>query len=473
MKKLLTLFILCGTFNFLWAQNAYRMQLLSTWNNPNLNKVDSINIWNDLTGYHDSTTGKEYVIAGSTDSIYFFDISIPTQIKLLDVEYGGVRGVINRDYEIYQHYVYCVSDQNRGTLQIFDLKYLPDSAHKVYDDSTLAINTHSIFIEAKSKRMYMCANKYPNWKNGNGLESAMDIISLENPEQPQFLAKLYVPVRGNGEVAFRWVHESHVRNDTAYLSCGYSGLFIYDLRDLNNQQIIGSIVNYPKNGYNHSSWLSNNGNYIMFTDEVPAGLDIKIFDISIIQAPRLESLFISNVGATPHNAYWVGSFAYVSHYSDGVYVWNIADTKQPRLVAYYDTYLQNKAGDYALPYSGCWGVWPYLPSGNIIASDRTNGIFVLKPDSGLLGVTDVKQTTHANIFPNPGSTEINIAIETNYKDDFEIQIFNMEGRLVETLDEHFKSNFLYTKNISHLANGLYIIQISGSNGSIRQKLLKQ
>jgi hypothetical protein len=30
------------------GQVAYRMQLLSNWNNPNLNKVDSINIWNDL-----------------------------------------------------------------------------------------------------------------------------------------------------------------------------------------------------------------------------------------------------------------------------------------------------------------------------------------------------------------------------------------------------------------------------------------
>ncbi len=473
MKKTITLFISLLLFIGLSAQQAYRMQLLGTWNNPNLNKVDSINIWNDLVGYHDSVTGKEFIIAGSSDSIYFFDISIPTQIKLIDVEYGSVKGVINRDYEIYQHYVYCVADQNRSAMQIFDLQYLPDSAHKVYEDSSLAINTHSIFIEAKSKRLYMCANKYPNWRNENRFESAMDIISLENPEKPTFLAKLKVPIRAEGDAAFRWVHEAHVRNDTAYLSCGYSGLFVYDLRDLNKQIILSSIVNYPKNGYNHSSWLNNTGKYIMFTDEVPAGLDIKIFDISILQAPRLESMFISNIGATPHNAYWVGSFAYVSHYSDGVYVWNIADVKKPYLVAYYDTYLQNAKGSYPLPYAGCWGVWPFLPSGNIIASDRTNGIFVLKPDSGLLGIENKTLHAFANIFPNPSSSEISISIESNYDDVLEINIFNLQGQLITRFQESFRSNHLYKKDISYLPNGLYMVEISGSNTNLRHRLLKQ
>lgn len=473
LRKFPILIFLCLLLIKANGQIAYRMQLLSNWNNPNLNKVDSINIWNDLVGYYDSTTKKEYIIAGSTDSIYFFDITIPTQIKLIDVEYGSVKGVINRDYEIYQHYVYCVADQNRSSMQIYDLQYLPDSAHKVYEDSSLAINTHSIFIEAKSKRLYMCANKYANWVNGNLKESAMDIISLEDPEHPKFLAKLYVPVRSNGDAAFRWVHESHVRNDTAYLSCGYAGLYIYDLRDLNNQQIIGSIVNYPKSGYNHSSWLNKNGNYIMFTDEVPAGLDVKIYDISIIQAPRQESMFVSNIGATPHNAYWFGDFAVVSYYSDGVYLFNIANTKNPQMAAYYDTYPQNAKNQYPLPYAGCWGVWPFLPSGNIIASDRTNGIFVLKADSGILNDKTENLTSFINIYPNPASTDLNIALETNYSDNYSVRITDLFGKEIKTFKHQFKSNYLYTESISDLSNGLYILELNGSKTSLKQKFLKQ
>ncbi len=472
MKKLLLLILISFLAFESQAQNAYRMTLLSNWNNPNLNKVDTINIWNDLIGYYDSLTQKEYIIAGSTDSIYFFDITIPTQIKLLDVEYGSVKGVINRDYEIYQHYVYCVADQNRSSMQIYDLQYLPDSVHKVYEDSALAINTHSIFIEAKSKRLYMCSNKYANWTNGNLKESAMDIISLEDPEKPKFLAKLYVPVRSNGEAAFRWVHESHVRNDTAYLSCGYSGLFIYDLRDLNNQIILGTIVNYPQAAYNHSSWLNKNGNYLMFTDE-NIGSNIKIFDISIIQAPRIESYFISNTWATPHNSYWFGSFAVASMYHDGVFIWNIADTKKPQLAAFYDTYPQNAIGDYTKNFAGCWGVWPFLPSGNIIASDRTNGIFVLKADSGLLNTNEIQQTAKANIYPNPANDVLNIAVETNYADNFVVTVFDLQGNAVKQFNQQFKSNYLYTENINDLKSCLYFLEIKGNKQVIRQKLLKQ
>lgn len=472
MKKLLLLILISFWTFFSQAQNAYRMTLLSNWNNPNLNKVDSVNIWNDLIGYYDSLTQKEYIIAGSTDSIYFFDITIPTQIKLLDVEYGSVKGVINRDYEIYQHYVYCVADQNRSSMQIYDLQYLPDSVHKVYEDSALAINTHSIFIEAKSKRLYMCSNKYANWVNGNLKESAMDIISLEDPENPKFLAKLYVPIRSSGEAAFRWVHESHVRNDTAYLSCGYSGLYIYDLRDVNNQIILGTIVNYPQAAYNHSSWLNKNGNYLMFTDE-NIGSNIKIFDISIIQAPRIESYFISNTWATPHNSYWFGSFAVASMYHDGVFIWNIADTKKPQLAAFYDTYPQNAIGDYTQNFAGCWGVWPYLPSGNIIASDRSNGIFVLKVDSGLLNTNEIQQTAKANIYPNPANDALNIAVETNYSDNFLISIFDLQGNLVKQFNQIFKSNYLYTENVTDLKSGLYFLEIKGNKQVIRQKLLKQ
>jgi len=471
MKKhlLLLLLIFWATYGF--AQTAYRMTLLSNWNNPNLNKVDTVNIWNDLIGYYDSASQKEYIIAGSTDSIYFFDITIPTQIKLLDVEYGTVKGVVNRDYEIYEHYVYCVADQNRSSMQIYDLKYLPDSAHKVYEDSALAINTHSIFIEAKSKRLYMCSNKYANWLNGNFKESAMDIISIEDPENPKFLARLYVPVRSSGEPAFRWVHESHVRNDTAYLSCGYAGLYIYDLRDLNNQQIISSIVNYPLSGYNHSSWLSKDGKHIMFTDE-NMGLPTKIFDISILQAPRLESTFISNTWAIPHNAYWFGSFAVISHYQDGVVIYDIADTKKPQLAAYYDTYPENGT-DYSKIYTGCWGVWPFLPSGNIIASDRTNGIFVLKADSALLYTNELKQTTTTNIYPNPANDHLNIAIETNYADNFLVTIFDLQGTSVKQFSQRFKSNYLYTENITDLKAGLYFLEVKGTDKVIKKKFLKQ
>jgi choice-of-anchor B domain-containing protein len=471
MKKIKLSLVLLSIATICNAQIAKKMTLLSSWNNPNLNKVDSFNIWNDLIGYYDSLTQKEYAIAGSTDSIYFFDISIPTQIKLVDVEYGSVKGVINRDYEIYQNYVYCVADQNRSTLQVFDLKYLPDSVHKVYDDSAIAINTHSIFIEAKSKRLYMCSNRYPNKVGG---KSAMDIISLENPEKPVFLAKLDIPLNPMGEPIIDHVHEALVKNDTGYLSCGYNGLYIYDLRDLKNQKIIGTITNYPQVGYNHSSSLNKDGKNIMFSDEVPAGLSMKIFDIDNFNEPKIVSTFISNIGATPHNLFWVGNAAVVSHYHDGVVIWDLTDIKSPKKVAYYDTYPQNAPGDYKILYAGCWGVWPFLPSKNIIASDRSNGIFVLRADDDVLSNREEEQqNAFLNIYPNPSNGILNIAIEGGKKDIFEIEILDLHGKKVMAFDKIFENNYLYSENIETLKRGIYFLNIKGEKNIHKFKFIKQ
>jgi hypothetical protein len=109
------------------------------------------------TAWHDPRNNREYAIAGSTDSIYFFDITDNKMVKS-DIEFGSCNYATNRDYEVYQHYVYCVSDRATGVgqLQIFDLNYLPDSVHKVYESNSLSFFAHTIFIDSASKRMYMC-----------------------------------------------------------------------------------------------------------------------------------------------------------------------------------------------------------------------------------------------------------------------------------------------------------------------------
>ncbi len=460
--KIRLLLIVCLAFLKVNAQLAHRLTLLSNWNNPNLPKVDSFNIWNDLMGYHDSATGKEYIIAGSTDSIYFFDISDPAKITLCDVEYGANRQMINRDYVTYQHYAYCVSDnKNPGALQIFDLKFLPDSVHKVFESDTFGRNTHTLFVDAPSKRLYMGINRFVNYT------AAMDILSLENPEQPVFLARLQVPNDITGQPVFKNVHEMYVRNDTAYCSVEYAGLFMFDLRNLNNQHLIGTISNYPKNGYNHSSWLDRTGKRIMFTDEVPTGLEIKIFDITDPGNPRLQSMFNSHAGATPHNAYWVGDFAYVSSYEDGVYVYDLGDPKHPFAVAWYDTYPQNAAGSYN-GYLGCWGVWPFLPSGNIIASDRSNGIFVLKPDSGLLKTDEVARPMDMCIFPNPAKEKLyvrfsGIAAEAPY------MIVAANGQKV--LEGKCGKQGLHEVDIRSLSPGFYFITLQNGGQTMHQKFV--
>ncbi len=461
MKKLLLIVGILFSHFWVAGQQAFKMKLLANYNDSLLPKVDVTDIWNDLTGWFDPIKNKEYIIAGTTDSIYFFDINDPNEIKLVARQHGASRFARNRDYETYKHYAYCVSDQASGigALQIFDLQYLPDSVHKVYESNSLGTFTHTIFIDSLSARLYMSMNSKP------GGFSALDVISISNPENPQFLAELQIPKDPNNFNLFNAVHEMFVRNDTVYLSCENAGLFIFNLKDLSNQRLLSIINSYPDRGYNHSSWLDKTGRYLMFTDE-NLGLDVKIYDLKNFTEPRFLSMFNSNASAMPHNAFWYGDFAYVSAYHDGVRVWNIKDPSKPYQVAWYDTH-PVEPEQYG-GFKGCWGIYPYLPSKRIIASDLTAGIFVLEIDSSLVGET--KQNNPLNnlgIFPNPSNDFTTISGLEN--ETCQYQINNLAGSLILHGTIGSNSNQI---DLQTLTEGIYLITFLNENGRQTKKIMK-
>lgn len=433
---------------------------LAHYNNPDLPKVDGTDIWNDLTGWYDPIRKKEYAICGTTDSIYFFDVSNPSELKLIQVKSGRSIQAKNRDFETFSHYVYCVSDQANGDgrLQIFDLQYLPDSVQEVYASSKLGKFTHTIFIDSVLKRLYMCSNTLPV-----GF-SAMDVLSLEKPEAPTLLFKLAVPIKPNGGFLFNKVHEMYARNDTCFLSAEYNGLYFFKLKDAQNQQILGSITSYPEQGYNHSSWLDKTGKYIMFTDE-DRSLDIKIFDISNYTNPKFVSSFNSSDQAMSHNAYWLGDFAYVSSYHDGFVIYDIKNPYDPQKVAWYDTHPIEP--EIYGGYKGCWGIYPYLPSKIILASDLTNGIYVLKVDSQFCGINLVyKDDPKIQVYPNPAANELNVHT-FEYFDYYEI--YNNLGVLV--LKGTF--NTLSKIDITDLKTGSYVLYLKSNRLNFHQSFIKQ
>lgn len=461
MRKIYILLFILLSVNGLKAQQSLNMELLAQWNDTTLQPIDGDQLWSDIMGYHDSIKNKEYAILFGNDSFYFFDITNPKTTKLIVTVDGYSKKSINRDVEIYQHYAYCVSERSGslGGLQIFDLQYLPDSVHEVYRSNALTVQAHTVFIEAEKKRMYFCQN---STKVGF---SAMDIISLENPTNPTKLASLQVPLNGLGEAQFSKVHEMYSRNDTVYLSCYENGLYIMDLNNLNAQKLLGVIANYPQRGTNHSSWLNARGNMLMFTDE-NQGSPIKIFDISDIGNPKQIVYFNSHPNALPHNAYWKENMAVVSAYEDGVYVYDLTNEFNPKVHAYFDTYPLNAEGVYS-GFHGCWGVWPYLPSGNIIASDISGGLFVMKPKYGV-GETEINsKNTVIEIFPNPANNLVNFKIP-DQNENFNLTIIDTKGSIVKELEINSTNLNLSIKDLN---TGFYFFKINSASYSKTFKII--
>lgn len=453
--------------NFAFAQQALRTRLLGHWNDTNLayqvnNFSNDRQIWSDLIGWTDPRNQKEYIIMGSIDSTYFFDVTDPANIRKCDVEFGIARSV-NRDYDVYDHYVYCVSDNGApGLFQIYDLQYLPDSVHLIFADSSISSRTHSLFIDSTSKRLY--------FQSAGVGDKRYDllILSLDPPEQPKVIGRLQHPACGR-------VHEAYYRNDTAYCSCEYRGLHVFDMRKADSILYIGGISPpYPFNGYNHTSWLSPDGKFIAFTDEIPEGLPIKLYSVSDSKRDYdFEAAFNSNKGATPHNVIWIDNYLYTSAYEDGFVLWDMSVPFNPQKIAYYDTYPQNQPGDYN-GFTGCWGVYPFFKSGHIAASDMRNGLFMLEFDI-TLGREEVSLIAESfNLFPNPSSHSVSLSVTLSKAARWTTSITDINGKLIseQELDLQEGKNEVKLEEVSGMNAGMYFVHLQGAEGAFHRSLVK-
>ena len=451
----LSFVLLLGTIE-LAAQDRFNVTLLGRWDNPDL-KVIAKQKFNDIWGWYDSTNGREYAIMGSLDSVYFFDISDPSKPLLCDVEAGKSNSSVWRDFKTWKNYCYAVADMGPSSLQIFDMKYLPDSVHKVYDSDTFLQRTHNIQLE--NGRLYCSSVTLKN-----GTRRAMQVLDLSDPENPE-LVNILIPPISDGKPAFNACHDVHLRNDTLYCSGENSGVFVYDYRQVNNPRLISSITNYQDQGYAHSSWTTADNDYLVMADE-NLGLGLKLFDVSKLPRTRFRSVFRSNPGSVPHNPFIKGVWVYVAYYEEGLWIFDISNPDTPVIAAFYDTYPDNLPGEFNGFY-GCWGVYPFLPSGNIIASDMLHGLFVFKTDYGVSAAEYSIDKSTFKIYPNPATRSATIFSGTAQAAQFEILDVLGNSQLSGQL-EPMRETLV---DVSRLAPGAYVVSINGLFGKNSQKLI--
>ncbi len=348
------------------GQQAQHVNLIYQWN------PDTIpGIFNDLWGY-EAPDGKEYAIVGTSQYVYFFDISDTSNIYLADQHRPGYSSTW-RDFKTYDHYAYGVTDQSSSHegLLIYDLQYLPDSVRFVKAVTSDFRIAHNIFIDTLNARLYACGT--------NTHSQGMVVYDLTDPENPLLIGTPRLDQDPNGPApGDGYVHDLYVRDDTAYTSHGYDGFWIWDFNDAANPIAIGGIDQGP--GYNHSNWLTADGRYAIFAEEIPSGQPLAVTDLINLEEPDIVHTFKEPLLApthtdnVPHNPYIKDNYLYVSYYEDGVQIWDITDPLNPVKHGYYDTAPENTN------YNGTdknWGVYPFLKQDKIIATDTDNGFFVL------------------------------------------------------------------------------------------------
>jgi len=468
MRKLYTLLFSVMTFSA-FAQNyaSQNVTLLGHFNDPSVQPEPAYGIrYQGVWGWKDTANGNEYGIIGATDGVYFINVTNPASPVQCDYVPGVHTACIWREIKTYKNYVYMVSDDGGvqpNSFMIADLSYLPDSVHVVHNGTSIFERCHTIYVDGQ----YLYGGSVTR---SNNSYMSMAVYDLEpNPAYPDFLRALDqdYPIPST-------VHDMFVRNDTVYASGGFDGLHIFKFNGQSPFQQLGTLTQYPEQGYNHSSFLTPDGNTLIFMDEVPSGLGVKALDVSNLQnlSVPTTNVFRSTAGCTPHNPYIMGANRLIAaYYQDGLQIFDISNPANVVRTGYFDTdTLNGVQNNYPDPYHGCWGAYTDLPSGNVLASDMQNGLYIFDVTNALSVPVPQPQLNSLSAYPNPFNHDFSVSIGLDKGQNVTYEVYDNSGRLVISEQVTLPpGNSLLEVKAEALAPGHYNVRVSGEtlNGTVK------
>ncbi len=351
---------------FLWAiamtgygQQTFNMELVSS--------VDNGETGNDIWGYVDST-GVEYAVMGTRSTTKIWSLEDPAN----PIERASIPGPVGtwRDIKSFEDHIYVTSDQGTNGLLIIDMSNAPDIITSSYWKPDLTVSGVAESLEK-------CHNLYIDTEQGfcylSGCNNSVGGILILDLNQDK---KNPVHV-GSADISYS--HDVYVQDDRMYTSEIYLGMFnVYDVSDKTNPVLL----NGEKSSFDftHNAWTSDDGNYIFTTDE-RANAYVESFDISDLDAieplDRFKSIETQDLGVIPHNTHYLNGFLITSWYTDGVIITDVNEPDNMIKVAAFDSETASTGG-----FNGCWGVYPFLPSGLILATDGpglSNKLRVYRP----------------------------------------------------------------------------------------------
>lgn len=482
-SSLLTSFLLAAFFTLpLAAQDTLPTPatLLGRWTGENLPASAAYgNTYNEIWGL--ARDGREYAVIGSTLGTHLIDVTRPQDAEQVAFVAGAASSaaVVHRDYHHFGCYLYAVSDEGSGSLQIIDLSGLPDSVEVVYDSPAFFGRCHNIYIDTARAVLYACYAR-----GGESPTVALKLLDISNPTQPREIATYNN--FGSGVVSH--VHDCFVENGIAFLNLGFDGMAIVDFTNPLEPVYLSTLTDYVYAGYNHSGWPTTDLGYYYLGDE-SHGFALKILDISDLSEVEVAGTFDAdspNELSIPHNQVVACDYLYVSYYYDGLQIYDIHNPSRPQRISYFST----SSRDHRKSYEGAWGVYPFLPSGNVLVSDMQEGLFILSgPDGNCSGnelmelqcdglispTTDPPaqgQDWGLKIYPQPARDHLEVAFRhQKSQEKVNVQLVDIQGRLHQRWEKDVLLGKMALPLAPDIPAGIYLLRIRTDEGYFTKKII--
>ncbi|MDQ3019216.1 MAG: choice-of-anchor B family protein [Bacteroidota bacterium] len=452
MKTLTILFLFSIIFSNSYSQ-------LPNQNTYLLRNLDLYSSYSACWGYT-APDGREYAILGTQVGTSFVDITDSANIHEVD----SVRGLNSgwREMKTYSHYAYVVteasstSNPSNNGLQIIDLQYLPDSVKLVKTWNYAGYTkTHSI----SQSGHYLYLNGGNSATNGG-----VTVVDIADPINPVKM----------GQWSTLYVHDCRILNDTIWASNIYTGqISIINATNKNSLQFVRTWRSFPTSEVStHNSDFTIDRKYTLTTNEIssPNG-KLNVWNIqdlnNIVFVTEWQPTGITT--AIVHNVEIYGNYAVIAHYRAGIRIVDITNPENPVEVAWYDTYPSSNSAS----YSGCWGVYKF-PSGKIIGSDISSGLFVIKTTISLSGISNSNFNVPNSFrleqnYPNPFNPTTNIKFSIKENSNVKLNIYDLQGKEVANVLNDRRDGGSYEINFDankfSLSSGSYFYNMEVENSS--------
>ncbi len=351
---------------------------------------------NDIWGWTDPESNKEYAIMGMDTKTSFVDVTDPANpIHVADIKTRTLKSIW-RDIKVYEHYAFIVSEAWKHGMQVVDLHKLRNYDGKVMrlksdKDYTDFGNAHNIFIHEETGYAYAVGT--------STCDGGLHIMNIENPLDPKFVTcvgrGIYELPEGGDEGFLHgdaYTHDVqcviYAGADIRYVgreicvSSNEDTVNVVDVTDKTNPYQI-SVSTYKAVKYTHQGWLSEDHNLFFLGDELDEmkfGVNTKTFlwDFSDLEDIKQFAVFQHDTAAIDHNMYVKGNYLYQANYTAGLRILDISDAKNGNLVevGYLDTMPETDEAE----FEGVWSTYPYFESGTVITSGVNGVLYIARPD---------------------------------------------------------------------------------------------
>ncbi len=373
------------------AADEFGCQRIDLLAHVSLDSLASGHAANDIWGWFDELTGREYVLIGTFSGTAFLDISNPETPLRLGMLPGhdelrcarttrhddgcGEEGSAWRDIKVYADHAFVVSEALGHGMQVFDLTQLRDIKTPTTFDETAWFgefgDAHNIAINEQTGFAYVVGS---NLYGGGPL-----FVDIRTPTRPR-AAGGYADDGYTHDaqcVIYSGPDDDHSGREICFLS-NEETVTLIDVTDKSAPRLI-SRRGYGRASYTHQGWLDETQRWFYVNDE---GDELRyggrtqtyIWDMSDLDAPVLHSTYSGLTESIDHNNYTHGGYLYQSNYTAGLRILDISTPDKPLEVAWFDSF---PIDDHP-SFNGTWSNYPYFPSGVIALSDKDNGLFLLR-----------------------------------------------------------------------------------------------